>query len=202
MASPSRSCSSSRPCNDLKIDLLGTGTSTTVSNWFSGSAGALQEITAGGLKIDSQISQLVQAMATYSANNAGFGPSNPSIQLCRTTPRSKTRWRRHGMRRFEDRATGDCSARFELRHQPDFEELPDIELKKQHLEGRFDLGPIVSNFSRTAAMCSCSGAAKQRRRAPSQRAVRHVGRVQSRIIAVGIVSCQSRVDHRLSTETP
>ncbi|MDF0520208.1 calcium-binding protein [Bradyrhizobium yuanmingense] len=65
--------------NDLKIDLLGTSTSTTVSNWFSGSAGALQEITAGGLKIDSQISQLVQAMATYSANHAGFDPSNPSI---------------------------------------------------------------------------------------------------------------------------
>lgn len=69
-----------RAGNDLKIDLLGTSTSTTVRNWFSGSAGALQEITAGGLKIDSQISQLVQAMATYSANHAGFDPSNPSIQ--------------------------------------------------------------------------------------------------------------------------
>ncbi|QOZ75368.1 hypothetical protein XH83_07890 [Bradyrhizobium sp. CCBAU 53351] len=66
--------------NDLKIDLLGTSTSTTISNWFSGSAAALQEITAGGLKIDGQISQLVQAMATYSANNTGFDPSNPSIQ--------------------------------------------------------------------------------------------------------------------------
>jgi len=66
--------------NDLKIDLLGTNTSTTVSNWFSGSSGALQEITAGGLKIDSQISQLVQAMATYSANNSGFDPTSSSIQ--------------------------------------------------------------------------------------------------------------------------
>ncbi|MCS3761248.1 calcium-binding protein [Bradyrhizobium centrosematis] len=66
--------------NDLKIDLLGSSTNTTISNWFSGSAGALQEITAGGLKIDSQISQLVQAMATYSANHAGFDPANPTIQ--------------------------------------------------------------------------------------------------------------------------
>ncbi|MGT2440862.1 beta strand repeat-containing protein [Bradyrhizobium betae] len=67
--------------NDLKIELLGTSTGTTISNWFSGSAGALQEITAGGLKIDSQISQLVQAMATYSAGHAGFDPTNPGIQV-------------------------------------------------------------------------------------------------------------------------
>ncbi|MBR0710915.1 hypothetical protein [Bradyrhizobium liaoningense] len=66
--------------NDLKIDLLGTNTSTTISNWFAGSAGAVQGITAGGLKIDSQISQLVQAMATYSASHAGFDPSNPTVQ--------------------------------------------------------------------------------------------------------------------------
>ncbi|WP_271585615.1 hypothetical protein [Bradyrhizobium sp. CCBAU 45389] len=66
--------------NDLKIDLLGTNTSTTISNWFAGNAGALQEITAGGLKIDSQISELVQAMATYSASHAGFDPSNPTVQ--------------------------------------------------------------------------------------------------------------------------
>ncbi|WP_249157470.1 calcium-binding protein [Bradyrhizobium sp. KB893862 SZCCT0404] len=65
--------------NDLKIDLLGSNTSTTISNWFSGSAGSMQAITAGGLKIDSQISQLVQAMATYSANNAGFDPTSASI---------------------------------------------------------------------------------------------------------------------------
>ncbi|WP_145984416.1 calcium-binding protein [Bradyrhizobium nitroreducens] len=67
--------------NDLKIDLLGTTTSATISNWFSGSAGALQEITAGGLKIDGQISQLVQAMATYSANNTGFDPTSASIHV-------------------------------------------------------------------------------------------------------------------------
>ncbi len=67
--------------NDLKIDLLGSNTSTTISNWFSGSAGSMQAITAGGLKIDSQISQLVQAMATYSANNTGFDPTSASIHV-------------------------------------------------------------------------------------------------------------------------
>jgi hypothetical protein len=65
--------------NNLQIDILGTDTSVTVTNWFSSSANQLQEITAGGLKIDSQISQLVQAMATYSANNSGFDPTSPSI---------------------------------------------------------------------------------------------------------------------------
>jgi len=65
--------------NDLKIDLLGTNTSVTISDWFSGSASALQEITAGALKIDSQISQLVQAMASYSTDNPGFDPTSSSI---------------------------------------------------------------------------------------------------------------------------
>jgi len=62
--------------NDLKIDLLGTTTSITVNGWFSGSSSALQEITAGGLKLDSQVAQLVQAMASYCADNPGFDPAS------------------------------------------------------------------------------------------------------------------------------
>lgn len=66
---------------DLKIELPGTSTSTTISNWFSGGASVLQEITAGGLKLDSQISQLVQALARLiRANNTGFDPSYSGIQ--------------------------------------------------------------------------------------------------------------------------
>jgi hypothetical protein len=65
--------------NDLKIDVLGTNTSVTTTGWFSSSANQLQEISAGSLKIDSQVSQLVQAMATYAANNPGFDPTSPSI---------------------------------------------------------------------------------------------------------------------------
>jgi hypothetical protein len=64
-----------RAGNDLKIDLLGSNTQVDVSGWFNGSSNQLQEITAGGLKIDSQVSQLVQAMATYSANNPAFNPA-------------------------------------------------------------------------------------------------------------------------------
>jgi hypothetical protein len=62
--------------NNLQIDLLGTNNSVTVDNWFAGSSSQLQEITAGGLKIDNQVSQLVQAMATYSTNNPSFDPAS------------------------------------------------------------------------------------------------------------------------------
>jgi hypothetical protein len=70
--------------NNLKIDLLGTNTSVTVNSWFSSSSNQLQEITAGGLKLDSQVSQLVQAMATYSANNSGFDPTTSSTHTVPT----------------------------------------------------------------------------------------------------------------------
>ena len=62
--------------NNLQIDLMGTTDNVTISNWFSGAAEQLQEITAAGLKIDSQIAQLVQAMASYSAAHTGFDPTS------------------------------------------------------------------------------------------------------------------------------
>jgi hypothetical protein len=61
--------------NNLQIDLMGTKTHVTVSGWFSSAGNDLSEINAGGLEIDSQVSQLVQAMATYSADNPGFNPT-------------------------------------------------------------------------------------------------------------------------------
>jgi len=61
--------------NDLQIDLMGTANKVDIAGWFSSPGNQLQEITAGGLKLDSQVSQLVQAMATYSANNTGFSPA-------------------------------------------------------------------------------------------------------------------------------
>ena len=64
--------------DDLEIDLLGTNTNVSIKDWFSNSSNPLQEITASGLKLDSQISQLVQAMATYSQGHAGFDPTSSS----------------------------------------------------------------------------------------------------------------------------
>jgi len=62
--------------NDLQIDVLGTSSTVTISDWFSGSSHQLQEVTAGGLKLDSQISQLISAMATYANDNPGFSASS------------------------------------------------------------------------------------------------------------------------------
>jgi len=64
--------------NDLLVQVMGGQDRVTVSNWFANSSARLQEIKAGGLEIDAGLSQLVQAMATYSANNPAFNPATAS----------------------------------------------------------------------------------------------------------------------------
>jgi Ca2+-binding RTX toxin-like protein len=63
--------------NDLQIDLMGTTDQVTLSNWFGGNARAQTQSfdTADGLKVDTQVAQLVSAMATYAAANPGFNPT-------------------------------------------------------------------------------------------------------------------------------
>ncbi|WP_316163719.1 calcium-binding protein [Bradyrhizobium sp. SZCCHNRI20481] len=61
--------------NDLEIDILGTHQQVTVADWFLGGSYQLQEIKAGGLEIDTHVSQLVQAMATYAQAHPGFDPT-------------------------------------------------------------------------------------------------------------------------------
>jgi hypothetical protein len=61
--------------NNLQIDILGTQDRMTVAGWYSNAYSQLQEIrTPDGYMIDSQLTQLVQAMATFGANNPGFNP--------------------------------------------------------------------------------------------------------------------------------
>jgi Ca2+-binding RTX toxin-like protein len=58
---------------DLLINVMGTDDDITIAGWFQDPANALEEIvTADGWVLDSQVSQLVQAMAVYSAANSGF----------------------------------------------------------------------------------------------------------------------------------
>jgi hypothetical protein len=64
-----------RSGNDLSISVMGSHDGVTVANWFGGAGAQLQEITAGGMKLDAGVSQLVQAMATYSSAHAGFDPT-------------------------------------------------------------------------------------------------------------------------------
>ncbi|MCP3385976.1 hypothetical protein NLM31_36870 [Bradyrhizobium sp. CCGUVB4N] len=72
--------------NNLVIDLLGTSDQITVDNWFGSNAGAeVAGITAGGLTLDSQVAQLVQAMATYAAANSGFNPATATSMPADTT---------------------------------------------------------------------------------------------------------------------
>ena len=54
---------------------MGSHDQVTVAGWFGGAGAQLAEITAGGMKIDSGVSQLVQAMATFSSTHAGFDPT-------------------------------------------------------------------------------------------------------------------------------
>ena len=59
-----------------------------MSGWFADPARQLQEIAAQGSKLDSPVAQLVQAMATYAANNPGFDPT-AVFQKAPTIPRCK-----------------------------------------------------------------------------------------------------------------
>ncbi|MHC6152862.1 hypothetical protein ACVSQB_13785 [Bradyrhizobium elkanii] len=108
-----------RSGDKLLIDLLGTNTSATVNGWFSGAGSQLQEITAGGLKLDSQVSQLVQAMATYAANNPGLTsasvhtvPNDASLQSTMSAA-----W--HAWHRVSGslEVSGRCGSRFWRRAQ-------------------------------------------------------------------------------------
>ncbi len=64
-----------RAGNDLSISVIGSKDKVTIAGWYDTGAAQLQEIkTSDGWKMDTQLSQLVQAMASYSAAHAGFDP--------------------------------------------------------------------------------------------------------------------------------
>ena len=66
--------------NDLQVDILGSSDHLTISGWYGGNARAQVQSfkTADGLTLDSQIEQLVSAMASYSAANPSFNPATAS----------------------------------------------------------------------------------------------------------------------------
>jgi hypothetical protein len=70
---------------NLQIDILGSKSALTISDWFGTNKSALvSEITAGGLKLDSQISALVAAMASYQKANPGFSPQTATAMPTNT----------------------------------------------------------------------------------------------------------------------
>ncbi|WP_316232697.1 calcium-binding protein, partial [Bradyrhizobium sp. SZCCHNPS2010] len=66
-----------RSGNDLIVDIMGTHDQINIANWFGGSPDAqlAHIVTSDGSRLDVQVNQLVQAMATYSSNNSGFDPT-------------------------------------------------------------------------------------------------------------------------------
>jgi Ca2+-binding RTX toxin-like protein len=74
--------------NNLQIDLLGTLDHVTVNNWFGSNAAAQVSsinTTGDSMHLDSQVAQLVQAMATYATNNSGFNPTSATSMPTDTT---------------------------------------------------------------------------------------------------------------------
>ncbi|SFK06880.1 calcium-binding protein, partial [Paraburkholderia megapolitana] len=73
--------------NNLQVSIMGSKTEATIDNWFSNTYSQLSEVTvaggsSGALTLDSQVNQLIQAMATFSAAHSGFditSPANPAI---------------------------------------------------------------------------------------------------------------------------
>ncbi len=65
--------------NDLVVTVMGSTDKATISGWYSSSTATLQDIkVTGGWELDSGLTQLVQAMATYSTNNPAFNPTSAS----------------------------------------------------------------------------------------------------------------------------
>ena len=67
---------SARPTQaaDLQVELLGTTDHMTISGWYADNARVQVQgfDTADGMKLDSQVAQLVSAMAAYSSANPAF----------------------------------------------------------------------------------------------------------------------------------
>jgi hypothetical protein len=73
--------------NNLVIDVMGTQDSITIANWFGNPSNALNDVaTSDNFQIDSGVSQLVQAMATFQANNPGFDPTSSANTIVPNDP--------------------------------------------------------------------------------------------------------------------
>jgi Ca2+-binding RTX toxin-like protein len=74
--------------NDLQIDVMGSSNQVTIAGWYDSPAAQLQSIqTASDAVLDTQVGQLVQAMASFQSANPGFdptqvaqAPNDPSLQ--------------------------------------------------------------------------------------------------------------------------
>jgi hypothetical protein len=71
--------------NDLLIDQIGTNGQIKVAGWYSAAGDQVQSFNANGLTLDTQLAQLVQAMASYGAAHTGFNPATATAMPTDTT---------------------------------------------------------------------------------------------------------------------
>ena len=71
--------------NNLVADIIGTKDQLTIQNWYGNASSQVSEIDAGGLKLDTQLATLVQAMATYSGAHGAFNPQSAIAMPTDTT---------------------------------------------------------------------------------------------------------------------
>jgi Ca2+-binding RTX toxin-like protein len=64
----------SRQANDLRIAIHGTSDQVTVQNWYVGTTNRTETIQAGNgqVLLSTQVDQLIQAMASFTAQNGGI----------------------------------------------------------------------------------------------------------------------------------
>ena len=64
----------SRQADNLRIAVYGSADEVTVQNWFGGAGNQIETIQAGNGQtlLSSQVNQLIEAMAGFSANNNGM----------------------------------------------------------------------------------------------------------------------------------
>ena len=76
-----------RQGRNLVIDIMGSTNRVTVQDWFANSGAQLQQIkTSHSSVLNSQVSQLVQAMASYEHNHPGFNPTASVVTHMPTDP--------------------------------------------------------------------------------------------------------------------
>lgn len=60
--------------NDLVVSAFGSADTLDIKDWFSENPQSWSVVSANGLTMDSQLSQLIVAMDTYAQNTPGFDP--------------------------------------------------------------------------------------------------------------------------------
>lgn len=71
--------------NDLLVTRIGSTNQIDIAGWYSSTGNQVESFSAGGLTLDTQVAQLVNAMATYQASHSSFNPNTATTMPTDTT---------------------------------------------------------------------------------------------------------------------